>query len=194
MPRPRRPFSGLDVVNTSREPYLRDVAASALPKRMETRWVESLRWHYPTPNGQQDPLTYMFVLDLLMNMDPSIELRASEAVKWLSVHRNAFTWDAVTVGKVISDLCDNIEEVAGKGNGLLERGRDWRGVFYVFHRSFRCVPVCWALRDDLQRLAEHEVSERRAGRKTDFMGSPLVECPSVRGAFVSPLREGVGRS
>jgi len=188
MPRPRRPFSGLETINTYHTPYLKDASDQRLPKRQEARWISSVTWHYPTPNGQQDPLTYMLVLDLLMNMDPSGELRASEAVKWLTLHRNSFTWDAVTVGKVISDLCDEIEDVVGKGNGLIERGRDWKGTFYVFHRSFRSTPLVWALRDDLWRLAEHEVSERRAGRKTDFMGSPLQECPSVRGPWISPLR------
>lgn len=184
MPRPRRPFSQYNVIQPNREPWLKDVLPGVLGVRQERRWdVSNRTLRYPTLNGTQDPLTYLLVLDSLMNMHPDVELRAVSFAEWLSTHVEGYVWTSHTVGKVLSDLCEAFEDVLGAGNGLLTSGKDYRGAWYLFNRSKEAARVAYALREDLQRLSEAELKVRQLGRKTDTLGSPLMECPSVRGKF-----------
>lgn len=188
MARPRRPYSDKTSVVQFDEPYM--TATGLVPgTRQRIRWLGSANWTYPTPNGVEDPMTYMLVLDALMNIDPFIELRAKNFVAFLSLTYPQLSWDPVTVGRVTSDLCDNFEDVLGEKNGLLERSRDHLGAFYLIHQSPDTAKLAFRLRDDLQRLTEVEIAARKNGKKTDSLGSPLLECVSVRGAWNSPLRE-----
>jgi hypothetical protein len=160
-------------------------------KRQAARWLSSRLWSYATPNGIECPMTYMLILDALMNIDPFIELRAKNLVIYLTNTYPQLSWDAVTVGRVVSDLCDNFEDILGKKNGLLERSRDHKGWFYLLHQSPETAKLAFLLRDDLMRLTAIEITVRQQGKKTDFRGSPLLECVSVRGAWNSPLRDGI---
>jgi hypothetical protein len=188
MARPRRPYSEHTTVARFDEPYM--TATGAVPgTRQRARWLASTHFSYPTPNGIECPMTYMLVLDALMNIDPFIELRAKNLVLYLTETYPQLSWDSVTVGRVVSDFCDNFEDVLGVKNGLLERSRDHNGWFYLLHQSPETARLAFLLRDDLFRLTEVEIASRKQGRKTDFKGSPLLECVSVRGAWNSPLRE-----
>ena len=188
MARPRRPYSEHTTVSHFDEPYM--TATGQVPgTRQRQRWLASCNWVYPTPNGTECPMTYMLVLDALMNIDPFIELRSKNLVAYLTETYPQLTWDAVTVGRVVSDLCDNFEDVLGAKNGFLERSRDHLGWFYLLHQSPETADLAFRLRDDLFRLTEVEITSRKQGRKTDFKGSPLLECVSVRGPWNSPLRE-----
>lgn len=183
MARPRRPFGGQEMISTLTTPYMKDELPGVLGGRREARWVAARNYRYTIPNGTHDPMTYMLVLDLLLNIEHGIELRAAAVMDHLNSSRNGISWDSVTVGKVISDLCDAFETAIGAKSGLLERGRDWRGAFYVFHDNPTTARVGWALLDDLMRLTEDEMVLRRQNRKTDFIGGPLLECASVRGEY-----------
>lgn len=187
MSRPRRPYSEHTMVTRFRTPDMGETGV--IPgKRQAARWLASTNWTYATPNGIEDPMTYMLILDALMNIDPFIELRAKNLVLYLSETYPQLSWDPVTVGRVVSDLCDNFEDVLGAKNGLLERSRDHLGWFYLLHQSPETANLAFRLRDDLMRLTEVEMALRKQGKKTDFKGSPLLECVSVRGAWNSPLR------
>jgi hypothetical protein len=130
----------------------------------------------------------MLVVDALMNIDPFIELRAKNLVIFLNDRYPQMIFDAVTVGKVLNDIHDSHEEVAGKGNGFLERGRDHNGYFYLIHQNLDTAKTIFALRDDLQRLFLNEKAERKSGMRPKYRGSPLLECVSMRGPWNSPLR------
>jgi hypothetical protein len=187
MPRPRRPYSAHTLVEEFHTPYLQDTGIK-LGSRQRQRWEISSHAGYATENGCEDPLTYMLIIDALMNIDPFIELRAKNLVIFLNDRYQQMIFDAVTVGKALNDLCDSHEGLAGKGNGFLERGRDHNGHFYLIHQNPETAKVIFALRDDLQRLFMNEKAERKNGMRPRFRGSPLLECVSMRGAWNSPLR------
>jgi len=183
MARPRRPFSGVEDILPAGVRWMQDEAPDTVGTRQALRWEASSHWVYATPNGCYDPMTYLFVLDALMNIDADIELRAHKLVEYLQSRPYRMVWDSVTVGKVISDLCDTFEDVLGAKMGLLERGRDWRGAFYRIHRSETTAKAALALREDLYKATEVEMSARAAGNRPKALISPLVECPSARGAW-----------
>lgn len=183
MGRPKRPFNGMNDILSNEDEYLEELLGVQLGTRRRIRWTSGVSASYPTPNGTQDPLTYYLILDALMRMDTDIELRAGILAEWLSENREHLAWDPYTVGKVLADLCDAFETVLGAKNGLLERGRDSRGSFYRLHQNQGTAGAAWLLRDDLYSLVQAEIAVRRAGGKTDTLGSPLLECPSVRGEF-----------
>lgn len=183
MARPRRPFSGVETIERARAPFLTDVYPGHLGVRQRGRWEASTHWTYRTPNGQFDPLTYLHILDEIANIDPDIELRAKNLAQWLNEVRDQFIWDPVTVGKVVSDLCDAFEDVLGEKNGLLERGKDTRGAFYRIHHVEDTAKVYYGLREDLMRLVEVEMAAQTNRQRSQRLVSPLLECPSVRGEW-----------
>jgi len=183
MPRPRRPFSGMEEINPTAVPWMEDESPGVLGTRQRMRWESSTRWAYSTPNGCYDPLTYLFVLDMVMNIDPDVELRSIKAAEYLRTLDYRMTWDAVTVGKVLSDLCDAFEDLLGKKTGLLERGRDWKGSFYRIHRNPETGLAAQRLREDLYQSAADEITLRQTKRRHDHLVSPLLECASLRGEW-----------
>jgi hypothetical protein len=118
-----------------------------------------------------------------MNIDPDIELRSLKLAEYLQTQDYRMTWDAVTVGKVLSDLCDGFEDALGAKNGLLERGRDWKGAFYRIHRNPTTARRAQMLREDLYRSAQDEIALRQTKRRHDHLVSPLLECGSLRGTW-----------
>jgi hypothetical protein len=156
-----------------------------LGTRQRLRWEASEHWVYTMPNGCYDPMTFLYVLDTVAGIDPDIELRASKLVEYLQTLPYRLSWDVVTVGKVLSDLCDTFEDVLGSKMGLLERGRDWKGAFYRIHRNPTTARLYQALREDLYKATEAEMAARAAGNRPKALVSPLLECPSARGEWVA---------
>jgi len=185
MPRPRRPFSGQENVITADVWYLKDEAPGKLGTRQAQRWQTSANWTYPVPNGITDPLTYMLVVDALLTIDRSIELRAKPLTGYLADRYTQLTWDTVTVGRVLADLAESLTERLGKANTFLAGARDGRGWFYVMQGSPEAAAALYGLRDDLQRLTQERRDQLANRQDVGFKFSPLVECPSLRGEFVA---------
>ena len=183
MARPRRPYNGVEDITPSDDPWMVRVSPVQLGVRQRTRWESSAHWTYRQPNGQFDPLTYLHVLDAVANIDPDIELRAKNLTEYLNRVRPQFVWDPVTVGKVVSDLCDSFTDVLGEKSGLLERGKDYKGSFYRVHHLPDVARVYFSLREDLMRLSELEITARAQRGHTKMLASPLLECPSLRGEW-----------
>ena len=180
MGRPARLHSGLETPEAGADRYMDELGAPSVGTRQMARWCKTSNMVYPTPNGYFDPLTVFNVLFEVMALDSSLILRASAMTEWLQAHSPRFAWDPVTVGKVLSDLCDNFEDRLGAKCGILERGRDWKGNFYYIHRDAETAELAHRVLDDLQRLVEDEMSKRVLCQKVLRDISPLVECPSLR--------------
>lgn len=183
MARPRRPFSGMGQIAPKADVWSSDEAASPLGVRRERRWSASRHWSYPHKAGYQDPMAVMFVLDALLGIDPQVELRAAALSRYLNGQELSLSFDPVTTGRILADLHDGFAEVHGEKHGLLLRGRDWQGTFYVLNHNQDTIRTAWAVRDYLYGVTQAEIGVRRSGGKTDFMGSPLNECPVLRGEW-----------
>jgi hypothetical protein len=178
MPRPKRPFSD-NVEIVLMEENDRRLAFERLPKAEQAARRKAPRLVYRVKNGYQDPITVLLVLDVLLDMRTDIEIRSQRLAGFLNERFPSHVWDAVTVGKVLADLHVAFENKLGRAQGLLWPAMDRGGRFYVLNRTSDVLKVARALYLDLVRLAEIEAEVRANGRATDFMGSPLYECPAV---------------
>lgn len=183
MPRPRRPFSGQETIEPAADGYGNETVAEKIGTRRQLRWEQSANWRYRSPNGQFDPLSHMLVVDCLAKISPEIELRTAELVKWMNVEYSQVHWDAVTLGKILSDLVDEFTDAMGPENRFIARSRDWKGSFYLLRRSPEALKLLHQLRDDLQRLTRLEIEWQLTQQRSQRLASPLLECPSLRGEF-----------
>jgi hypothetical protein len=183
--RPKRPYNGVEHINWSGDQWLHGQTVGGIGVRDRQRREKQQKWAYPTVNGIYDPLTYLHVLDTLANIDPDIELRANNLVVFLDSAFENWVFDNITVGKVLAELWEYIEEkMGGKGLGLLEAGNDYKGRFYRIHHNMDTARMYQALRRDLVRLVEIEMAQRKRGEKPARLETPLLECPSVREEWV----------
>lgn len=191
MARPRRPFSGVTVIQPAADAYYEGVYPGHLGTRQRTRWLSDRNLHYTQSCSHEDSLSLLLLLDALMNIDSAIELRAKPFSDWLNNHYPSLFWNAPTVGRILSDLCMQFEFVLGEKSGLLEESRDSRGAFYLIHENPETAALAYAVREDLRSLALQAVDLSRTFSKSDprrrlheISGSPLNECPSLQKEIV----------
>jgi len=180
MPRPKRPFNGQEHITPIEPAWM----GASLGVRQRTRFDQSQHMTHRVANGCYDPLSIMLVLDVLANIDPDIELRARALTEFLNQARPQFLWDSVTVGKVLSDIHDQFEDVLGAKNGILERGKDYRGHFYLIHRSVGAAKLFVTVHEALLVAANTEIATRANRRPVERTISPLSEIPALRPAWV----------
>lgn len=184
MGRPKRPFNGEEEISPSGDAWGRKaIPLDTLGIRQKRRWEASAHWVYPMPNGVYDPMTYMFVLDMLVGINDQITLRASKLAEYLRIKRPQMGWDAITVGKVLADIEEEFENVLGEKVGILEKGVDYRGKFYYIHLYPDAVRLYSAVREDLMKLVDDERQKRLLNEAVYRTESPFRECPSMRGEF-----------
>lgn len=184
MARPRRPFSGQTTVRQRSDAYAADVAPVGY--RASRRWGNAQRHlAYPVPNGVYDPLTYFFTLHALLNIDTQVELQAARFVEFLNAHYPALRWDSVTVGRVLSDMCDSFEEALGEKQGLLIRGRSYKGYFYLVNDTVEAVSLARSVLDDLHKLSRVAVAAAARDTALPRVASPLLDCRSFAGERMS---------
>lgn len=191
MGRPRRPYNGVEKVEWDDDRY-RENTPGGLGVRPKRRMQAQSHWGYRAVNGVYDPLTYLHVLDVVAGIDPDIELRTKNLVKFLNEERPQFYWDTITVGRVLNDIREYFEDkLGGKGLGLLEHGQDYKGAFYRIHINEDTVRLFHKARVELAALAEIERTLRDRGEPTKRLMSPLQEVPSLREEWVYPEDEPV---
>jgi hypothetical protein len=186
MGRARRPYNGSETVaytGQGRDRFWQSEMDVPVGTRQRIRWKNARNWAYRANNGVYDPLTYLQVLDTVLSIDPQIELRSKVLAKFLNDNKIMFYWDAITVGRILTDLAESFEEVMGKKMGLLERGTDYRGNFFLLHVNADTIKVANDLREDLMRLSTIEMAVRDRGETSKRYATPLLECPSMRGEF-----------
>jgi hypothetical protein len=181
VPRPKRPFSGLTDITAREDKYHKE--GRNLGFRREGRWNSTVLKTYRVPNAYNDPLCHFIVLHTLLNADENVEFRSRHLADYLNLSRPQFGWDAVTVGKILSDLHESFETLLGEKSGLTTRGRDQNGYFYVLHTTEPVIQAAWGVLDDLQGLVEVQMTLQNQGKPVERAFSPLLESTTLRGAF-----------
>lgn len=74
------------------------------------------RLAYPQTNGRNDPLTIMLVLDCLMRLETDSYITANPLTAMLWQEYPQMTWDAVTVGYILSKLAETTEDLPEAGH------------------------------------------------------------------------------
>lgn len=182
MPRPRRPFSGQETIELRGADWYEDDVREDVPgTRQAQRWRASRAWLVKPTNGFDSSLSQMFVVDALLRIDPSIELRAGILADWMT-HHYPMRFDGVTLGRMLSDLFDYMGHLPQEQR-YLNQGRDWKGMFYVIQPLTPSVRLMRQVRETLYQMAESETAVLNAGGTVERIGSPLLEVPALRGEF-----------
>lgn len=146
------------------------------------RWLSGQKnFFHRTPNGVYDPITHFQVVTTLLDVIPNERFTAKQLVKLLEASNNTMSWDAVTIGRVLTDLHDSIELANGDNPAFqpIIAVRHWTGNHYYIADYPTAREVLARLADDLYKICEKEVEVEAAGRRSRRLGSPLSETPSL---------------
>lgn len=130
-----------------------------------------------TKNGVYDPLTHYHLLDTLMQITPGIEFRTSDLLAILKTEKPQLVWDSTTVGRVLTDLAENLFEAYG--TKPIDFVRRWNGMCYSVREAREHRLMLHRLLDDLYSVCEETLAEELRGEAPKRTRSPLERCPSL---------------
>ena len=128
-------------------------------------------------NGVYDPITYFHVVDTLIEIVPGHTFQTRDMVDLLNQTRPLLVWDAPTVGRVLADLADTLNEV--NGAKIISSARRWDGMIYSTPTNLEARVAMVHLLDDLIRLTSTVIEAEKRGEAPKRINSPLRDCPSV---------------
>ncbi len=121
-------------------PYLTDDMATRIELEPRTTGHWRVTAHgslrHPTPNGVNDPLSILAVLDLLQSVRPPLNFTTPTAVEWLEAFYKHIIWDAVTVGRILGEISDLASEHDPELPAIA-RSRSARGARWTVHTDNR---------------------------------------------------------
>lgn len=127
-------------------------------------------------NGIYDPVTFYHVIDGLLQIKGWHNFQSGEFAAYLRRHQPAILWDAVTVGRVLADIAESLEE---QNPLILRRIRKWNGMTYEVsdHKEHR--ETLMRLMEGMRDLAEQDIAREEADG--DFL--KRIESPMLRVTF-----------
>lgn len=129
-------------------------------------------------NGIYDPITYYHVVDYLANVRRDVAFRSSHLVAALRIHKPQFVWDATTVGRIMNDLAETLNEVYDPVQ-VIRVQQTFDGRIYVVSAHTIAHVALVRLVKDLRDNARKVVAAELAGTAVKRVQSPLNNCPSV---------------
>ena len=131
-------------------------------------------------NGINDPYTFFHVVETLLDIEPNRQFNSGQLAAHLNQENPLLAWDAITVGRVLNDILENLAEAnPDEKFQPLTRYRDWSGVFYETQHYAPARAVLFRLLNDLIRLCDALHKAEAAGEAPRRQESPLLSCPSV---------------
>ena len=153
--------------------------AVEIPRHKRDKWTkEAQSLFHPTPNGRNDPLTHMLVVDTLMRLKPDQMIRAGKLRDILAQQRPQISWDAVTVGRVMTELADVDRE--HNVTPRIRTGRDAKNTYFVVTNA----PDTFAWLATVRQYLSEQVAEEKRQERNGF-GKP-GRMFSVWDAFKNP--------
>ena len=155
---------------------------SNVPQLLTTHRVRRIRSArknlvHITKNGAYDPLTYFHVLDMLLDILPGETFRTRDLLPMLGERQKAFAWDAVTVGRVVSDMAETLSD--SLGYKAIATNRRFDGLWFDISVHEEARAAMERLLEDLEILAREEIEQEVLGKPSKRLASPLERCPSV---------------
>lgn len=149
-----------------------------LTNRRVKAWSKARnQFYHRVKNGIRDPFTFFHLVEELADIRTGHPFTAAELAEHLNRHRPVFTWDPVTVGRILNDLVESWQEAnPGVRFQPLVSIRRWSGREYMTQDFPESRAVLMDLLDDLVILGDKTGASRQQGPALD---SPLTRCPSV---------------
>lgn len=133
-------------------------------------------FYHRAKNGVYDPMTYFHITWALYAIGGE-PFRTRDFVEALRGSRPQLAWDTTTVGRVLNDIAETLEEANGRP--YISTARRWNGMIYAVQQTPEAKAVLIRLLDDLMDLSEKLVELEKAGQAPRRMDSPLLQCSSV---------------
>lgn len=169
---------------TDKDPYGRNsitgMKTFATERRLRRSGHGQRFFFHRTKNGVYDPLTYWHVLDTLLELHPDEFFRTVEFVAVLEDTRPQLVWDPTTVGRVLNDLAESLQEA--EGEPVIKASRRWNGMIYMTPGKALLRGTMFALLDDLYKLCEALMEAEATGKPPKRLNSPMLLCPTVGGS------------
>jgi hypothetical protein len=152
-----------------------------LAERRVRKWAASRgNIQHRVKNGVYDPISFFHLVDALASIQLNQRFTAGQLADHLNKAKTTFTWDAVTVGRILNDIVESCEEAnPGRDHQPLEVFRTWAGREYMLTSFIPARAVLFNLLDDLAILGERTVEQEAKGKYSPKTTSPLAWCPSL---------------
>lgn len=134
-------------------------------------------FYHVARNGVADPFTFFHLLDLLLTLPPETPFHVADLMPVLRAEVPGIIWDPTTVGRVLVEMAEALEEANGRAS--IDRSRTAGGMVYSVRSDPESRTALHNLLDDLYRLGSEVVGEEAKGYVRDRQRSPVLDCPSV---------------
>lgn len=138
---------------------------------------ERRRYVHRTKNGVYDPMTFYHIIDALLEQAPDEMFRTLELIEYLNESRQQLSWDATTVGRVINDMAESLNEK--NATHPIAAIRRWNGTHYSVSARLEDRIAMENLMEDLAVLCEEEIEAELRGEFPKRITSPLSRCASL---------------
>lgn len=127
-------------------------------------------------NGAYDTVTYYHVAEGLMRVRNGEVFRTRNFITDI-LSEIPMSWDAATVGRVINDISESLQDAYGFK--IVAANRRFDGTWFDVTPDIQGRVALERLVEDLAKLVEAELAEEEHGKFAKRMASPLLKCPSV---------------
>src|SRR5687768_6361164 len=84
------------------------------------------------PNGIHDPFTHFHIVDALLRVRPDELWKSRDLAKFMAENYKQMSWDTVTVGRILNDIAESIEQARPRDiQPALRVAPRWDGNYFV---------------------------------------------------------------
>lgn len=167
-------FPHHDEIGKRSIPGMHEVASE---RRLRKFTHGRVNYFHKVKNGVYDPITYFHVVATLLEIVPGQEFWTRDLVMLLRNTRPLLIWDANTVGRVLADVTDNLNETYKPKP--IEHAARWNGEMYFTQSNLQSRLALVRLLEDLIPVVEAWMEAEGKGQPPKRTRSPLLDCPSV---------------
>ena len=135
-----------------------------VPPKTRTKWAKQVdNLFHPVPNGFNDPISTLNVLDAVMRLRPTDKIRAKFLVTLLQQTRGHIIWDAVTVGRILGEITMLAYDAFPEKERPISSKRDYIGTFWQIRHTATAHAWLSSLRNHIGAVADETFKREMAG-------------------------------
>jgi hypothetical protein len=164
-----------DLYGRTSLPGMRLVATNGHAARRARK--NDAQFYHRTKNGVRDAMTFYHIVDTLLRIPPDRQFRTKDLSEVLTATKHQLVWDNVTIGRVVTEIAENLKEA--NGITVIEMTRRWNGGNYSVSSRPEERVILLNLLQDLEAICVGLVKDECIGIVIKRDSSPLLLCPSV---------------
>lgn len=136
---------------------------------------------YVHQNGHNDPLSVALVIDTIMRMKPSEEMRARFFTALLTQVHPRVRWDAITVGKILGEISEMASQRFGRNEAIVKQRRDRYGFWWTLKPTHDTWAWLLMLLDHAWKKFEERDEQLRETGRYRLITSVFSDLPEAMG-------------